>query len=159
MLAAIERSSPVRSAKRSCSRLGKVGSGSDRMSNRGERAGLGRQRTIPSPATWSPSVANGRFPVRQGCSPGTGCMEINLCSKKILERDCSVSRNLKRLPQRKPFHGHAKNSEKTFSAKKPVSRLPENTRDPKRPSQKETIPPFTIRILETLSPQTVSAGI
>ena len=46
-------------------------------------------------------------------------MEMNLFSKKILERDCSVSRNLKRLPQRKPFHGYDKNSEKTFSAKKP----------------------------------------
>jgi len=48
VLAIIERSSPVRSAKRSCSRLGKVGAGCDRMSNRGERAGIGRQRTIPS---------------------------------------------------------------------------------------------------------------
>ncbi len=55
VLAMTERYSPVRSAKRSCSRLGKVGSGSDRR----RIGGNGPE-----------SVANGRFP---GPRPERNC--------------------------------------------------------------------------------------
>jgi hypothetical protein len=65
---------------------------------------------------------------------------------------------MERLPQRKPFHGHDKNSEKTFSAKKPFHgyQKASGIRKDLRKGNHSTV---TIRILETLSPQTVSAGI
>ena len=81
VLAIIERSSPVRSAKRSCSRLGKVGSGSDRRrigGNGPESVADGRfpgprpERNCPSPATCRSGAPRSQYP---SCCPGPPNLE------------------------------------------------------------------------------------